>query len=117
MNLVEVMIVIAIVVTLMSILGYGAWEAYQDSLVQMTALQLGQVAEQVQIAEMKGQRAPDLAAVYGARPVPTDGWGNAIVLIRPGLDGRTFELVSYGADGVEGGEGRDADVLWSRLQR
>jgi general secretion pathway protein G len=34
-----------------------------------------------------------------------DPWKNDIVYRSPGSDGRPYELVSYGADGKEGGEG------------
>ncbi|HZP43568.1 MAG TPA: type II secretion system major pseudopilin GspG [Candidatus Binatia bacterium] len=39
--------------------------------------------------------------------VPLDPWGNAYVYVG---DGTRFTLKSYGADGVEGGEGRFADL-------
>jgi general secretion pathway protein G len=39
--------------------------------------------------------------------VPMDPWGNAYVY---DSDGRSFTLMSYGADGREGGEGNDADI-------
>ncbi len=37
----------------------------------------------------------------------TDPWGNSYVYTS---DGETFLLVSYGEDGVEGGEGSEADL-------
>jgi general secretion pathway protein G len=40
--------------------------------------------------------------------VPVDPWGNAYVYVS---DGSRFTLRSYGADGVEGGEGKFADVV------
>ena len=39
--------------------------------------------------------------------VPSDPWGNAYVYLS---DGTRFTLKSWGADGVEGGEGRFADL-------
>lgn len=39
--------------------------------------------------------------------VPLDPWKNDYVYAR---DGRSFSLMSYGADGVEGGEGTDTDI-------
>jgi len=42
-----------------------------------------------------------------ADEVPLDPWDNDFVYSR---DGRSFSLFSYGADGVEGGEGVDADI-------
>jgi len=41
--------------------------------------------------------------------VPTDPWGNAYVYVSPGAE-RDYEIISYGADGVPGGEGEDADI-------
>jgi len=42
-----------------------------------------------------------------ADEVPLDPWDNEFVYTRAG---REFSLMSYGADGVEGGEGPDADI-------
>ena len=41
--------------------------------------------------------------------VPKDPWGNDYVYVCPGEHGE-FDLMSYGADGVEGGEGENADI-------
>jgi len=43
------------------------------------------------------------------RKVPADPWGNPYIYISPGVYG-DFDLISYGADGKEGGEGKDADI-------
>jgi general secretion pathway protein G len=42
--------------------------------------------------------------------VPLDPWKNSYVYISPGLNGRDFDLVSYGKDGENGGTGYDADI-------
>ena len=42
--------------------------------------------------------------------VPVDPWGNPYVYNYPGKNG-PFEIMSYGADGQEGGEGEDADIV------
>lgn len=45
--------------------------------------------------------------------IPADPWGNPYIYISPGLHG-DYDLISYGADGEEGGEGLDADITsWS----
>lgn len=41
--------------------------------------------------------------------LPKDPWGNEFVYLSPGAHG-DFDLISYGADGVPGGEGRDKDI-------
>ena len=40
------------------------------------------------------------------RKVPKDPWGNEFVYISPGVNG-DFDLISYGRDGVPGGEEED----------
>ena len=45
-----------------------------------------------------------------SRDAPTDIWGNELHY-EVGDDGYDFALTSYGADGVEGGEGSDADIV------
>jgi len=41
--------------------------------------------------------------------VPKDPWGNDYVYLSPGLHG-DFDIMSYGDDGAQGGEGKDADI-------
>jgi general secretion pathway protein G len=41
--------------------------------------------------------------------VPKDPWENPFAYLSPGLH-KEFDLESYGADGVDGGEGKNADV-------
>jgi general secretion pathway protein G len=43
------------------------------------------------------------------KKIPTDPWGNDYVYLSPGIHG-SFDLISYGADGEPGGEGKNADV-------
>jgi general secretion pathway protein G len=46
--------------------------------------------------------------------VPPDPWGNEFIYISPGQHGPDYDMISLGADGVEGGEGFDKDVQsWS----
>jgi len=43
------------------------------------------------------------------RNIPLDPWGNPYLYVSPGLNG-DFDIISFGADGSEGGEGKDADI-------
>lgn len=48
---------------------------------------------------------------YLRRTVPDDPWGNPYVYRSPGVENTWgFDLLSYGADGREGGEGEDQDI-------
>jgi general secretion pathway protein G len=43
------------------------------------------------------------------KTIPLDPWENPYLYISPGVYG-DFDLICYGADGREGGEGKDADI-------
>jgi general secretion pathway protein G len=44
-----------------------------------------------------------------SKKVPADPWGNSYVYLSPGENGE-YDLCSRGADGIKGGEGKDADI-------
>jgi general secretion pathway protein G len=117
MSLVEVMVVIAIILTLMSILAVGVFSIFNDAKVDTTRLQMMKVAERVDVYMLRKKKPPatgdGLATVYGNEPIPVDSWGNAFVYVSPGPNGKPYDLISLGADGAEGGEGNDADILLS----
>ena len=41
--------------------------------------------------------------------VPKDPWGNEFIYLSPGVQG-DYDIISYGADGIAGGEEKDADI-------
>jgi general secretion pathway protein G len=47
---------------------------------------------------------------YAKKDIPADPWGNPYQYRFPGEHG-DYDLVSLGADGKEGGEGEDADLV------
>ncbi len=51
------------------------------------------------------------------RRLPSDPWGNDYQFIRPGRSGEPYEIFSFGADGVPGGEGDDADITLDSLEQ
>ena len=54
---------------------------------------------------------------YLDKPViPKDPWGNDYVYLSPGRHGEEYEIISYGRDGKEGGEGPDADISSSEIE-
>lgn len=44
------------------------------------------------------------------KELPKDPWGRSFIYHSPGEHGNDYELMSYGADGREGGEGKNADI-------
>jgi general secretion pathway protein G len=47
---------------------------------------------------------------YLPKEIPTDPWGKAYIYRSPGEHG-DYDLISYGLDGTEGGEGENQDVV------
>jgi len=43
------------------------------------------------------------------KKLPVDPWGNPYAYLSPGIHD-SFDIISYGADGEPGGEGKDADI-------
>lgn len=52
------------------------------------------------------KRYPPNGFIQGGK-IPQDPWGYEFVYES---DGRTYKIISYGPDGIEGGEGTDADI-------
>jgi len=50
-----------------------------------------------------------------SKQLPKDPWGNDYVYLSPGEHG-DYDLCSYGADGVRGGEGKAADICNWNMQ-
>lgn len=49
---------------------------------------------------------------YLRKPVPLDPWEHAYIYVYPGQQNPNgFDLYSYGADGLPGGEGENADIV------
>jgi general secretion pathway protein G len=55
---------------------------------------------------------------YSKKPIPNDPWGNPYVYESPGIhSSQPYEVMSYGADGEEGGESENADIVsWVELE-
>jgi general secretion pathway protein G len=119
MSLVEVMVVIAIILTLMSVIGVGVMSVFNNSKVDTTVLTMTKVNQRVQIYMLRKKNAPStsdgLEAVYGGEKMPVDSWGNEFRYVSPGPGGHDFDIMSLGADGNEGGSGNDADLKWSEV--
>lgn len=56
-----------------------------------------------------GGRAPAKWKQYLPK-VPKDPWGSDYVYISPGMEGSDYDIISFGQDGEEGGEGNNADL-------
>lgn len=53
---------------------------------------------------------PNWHGAYLKKGMAADPWNHPFVYRSPGSDGREYEVVSYGADGQQGGTDEDADI-------
>ncbi len=113
LTLLEVMIVIAIILLLMGVLTFGLSNLFGQAQSDAAMLQINRINEQVRIYQIKKKKLPnDLKDVFQDEPVPSDPWGNAY-MIKVGGGKGGYDIISLGADGKEGGTGKDADVKLS----
>jgi general secretion pathway protein G len=126
----ETLIVIAIVLILTSIVGFTgiqyldrARTAAARSQIDSFSLALesyyidcGRYPSEEQGLQALWQRpsvepiSPLWAGPYIYRKTPNDPWGNPYEYRTPGPDRLPFSIRSLGADGREGGDGKNADI-------
>ena len=135
-SLVEILIAISIIVILSTVVGLQLVDIPQDSRVKTARIQIESFRSAVQIyisdngvtpTQRQGLQAlvakpvePPVPRNYrpggylDSRTVPDDPWGHPYAYLVPGRNGEVFEIVCYGSDGEEGGEGYATDLSSSR---
>jgi general secretion pathway protein G len=125
-TLLEVMVVVAILGMLAAMIVPNVIGQSEQAKVKMARVNMNNVAGTLDTYKLDNHRYPTTEEGLEAlveRPesakswppggylneVPTDPWGNEYVYISPGVEG-PYDLYSLGADGVEGGEGANADI-------
>jgi general secretion pathway protein G len=83
-----------------------------ESMLDQFKLDVGRyptIEEGLQALRTKPANAPNWDGPYSKKDLPMDPWGRSYVYRFPGTHG-DFDLLSYGADGQEGGDGDNADI-------
>ena len=123
-TLIEIMIVVVIIGMLAALVGPQIIGSLDKSRVKTTQAQLMNLKDAVQSYYMDCSEYPasldDLMTknsnpkwdgpYLDAKNLPKDGWDNDFVYACPGSDGQAFDIMSYGADKTQGGEGYNADL-------
>jgi len=131
-TLVEMLVVLVIIGLVMGLVGPRVLNYLSDARVKAARLQIEALSNSLDLYYLDVGRYPSTQEGLVAltrRPagvdvwngpyvkgaiVPTDPWRNAYVYVAPGAHG-PYDLMSYGSDGHEGGEGSAADVTnWQR---
>lgn len=125
LTLVEILIVLAII----ALVGGGAtfylFNTFEQQKPKITKQRIQEIEKFMMAFKLDQGFYPDtlqglITAPEGGRPVKNypeegymdanllqDAWGNDFIYQS---DGRRYEIISLGADGLEGGEGNDADI-------
>lgn len=128
-SLIEVMVVLVIIAmaaTLVTINVRGAMNRARGDAARAEISTLAKAVEEFHLVHSRyptaeeglealtrqTDRLPEPLIEGGLAPDP---WGNAYEYVHPGLSA-VFEIISYGADGQEGGTGADADIISSDVR-
>ena len=136
-TLLEILVVVLIITILATIVGVNVAKrpgearvaaAKAQMLTFRTALDLYRMEQGQYPTQEQGLKAlcekpavPPIPEKYpdepylGRRIVPLDPWSHDYVYLVPGPQGEKFEIISYGSDGDQGGEGEAADISSSEL--
>jgi len=127
---IETLIVIAIVLILTSIVGFTGIQYLDRARTAAAKSQIGAFSLAIESyyidcgrypTEEQGLEAlwkkpviepvsPNWTGPYIYKKTPNDPWGNAYEYKTPGPEGLPFSIRSFGADGREGGDGKNADI-------
>jgi general secretion pathway protein G len=125
-TLIELMVVITILGLLASIAAVNVMSYLKKAKIESTKQNMRAMAQAIQSYYLKKNRIPQsLSELCGPEgdedrelqmeEPPKDAWGNDFVYTPK--DKRNFDLMSYGADGQEGGQGEDKDILRADLNK
>ena len=124
-TLIELMVVLVIIGVLAALIVPNVLERADDARVTAARTDINNLMQALKLYKLDNQQYPSaeqgLQALVskpqsGAtnwkqyiEKLPKDPWGNDYKYLNPGING-PVDLVSLGADGQSGGEGKDADI-------
>ena len=111
----EIMVVIAIIGTIMTVVAVNVLEIFGESNVENTKIQMANMDSVLTIhrATHKNKYPSNLDEVkskFRNGEVPTDAWGTGFEYACAD-DCRAYKLTSLGEDGKSGGSDKDADIV------
>jgi general secretion pathway protein G len=131
-TLVELLVVITIIGLIMGLVGPRVLNYLTESKAKAAKIQIESLSSALDLYFLDVGRYPNTSEGLAAlvkRPgssaawngpylkgglVPADPWGNPYVYRSPGEHG-SYDIISYAADGQEGGTGAAADITsWTR---
>ena len=126
-TLIELMVVLVIIGVLAALIVPNVLERADDARVTAARTDITNIMQALKLYRLDNQRYPtaeqglqSLIVKPSSGPVPNtwklyleklpnDPWGRPYQYLNPGIKGE-IDVMSFGADGQSGGEGKDADI-------
>ena len=111
------LLVVMVIIGLLAALVVPKFFGHVDKAMQQDAqAQIELLGQALDLYRLEKHKYPSTdeglkaIASYLKKEVPKDPWGSTYVYISPGEHG-DYDLISYGADNVEGGEENNVDIV------
>ena len=126
-TLIELMVVLVIIGVLAALIVPNVLDRTDDARATAARTDVNNLVQSLKLYKLDNQRYPSAEQgldalvrkpTVGAVPpawkpyldkLPTDPWGRPYQYVNPGVKGE-FDVFSFGADGVAGGEGKNAEI-------
>ena len=126
-TLIELMVVLVIIGVLAALIVPNVLDRADDARATAARTDITNLSQALKLYRLDNQRYPTaeqglkaLIAKPTTNPIPgnwkpyleklpNDPWGRPYQYLNPGIKGE-FDVMSFGADGQSGGEGKDADI-------
>jgi general secretion pathway protein G len=130
-TLIEIMVVIVILAMLAALVGPKLMGRTDDAKIKTTKIQISSLESALKLYKLDNGSYPSTEQGLNAlvtkptvgvipksykdggylesKKVPKDAWDNDYLYVSPGEHG-DYDLYSYGADGVKGGDGKNSDI-------
>ncbi|GAB1385632.1 type II secretion system major pseudopilin GspG [Melaminivora sp.] len=126
-TLIELMVVLVIIGVLAALIVPNVLDRADDARSTAARTDVANIMQALKLYRLDNQRYPSaeqglqaLVSKPGSGPVPgnwrpyleklpNDPWGRPYQYLNPGIKGEV-DVMSFGADGQSGGEGKDADI-------
>ena len=122
-TLIELMVVMVIIGLLAATVVPKFFGQVDKAMQQDAQAQIELLGQALDLYRLEKHKYPtsdeglDAIKSYLKKSIPKDPWGNNFIYESPGKEGRGYDLISYGADNAEGGEGTDLDIVsWKNFE-
>lgn len=118
-SLIEIMIVVVIIGLLAGLVGMTAPGILDRSRRKTVKVYIIALSNAVEMYQIDNGKYPESLEVLVAKKGSDEGyltrldkdpWGNPYIFQKPGVDGGSYSIESFGADGIDGGDGRNRDI-------